>query len=517
MAEPALRNESPSEAGQSTGPDRPGPVVRLSGITKRYGGALALTSVDFDVFPGEIHALLGENGAGKSTLAKIVSGATMADEGTMEFDGRERRFNVPGEATAAGVAMVYQETSLVDSMTVAQNLFLGNEKIFNRLSPLNIAARELLESHNFHIRPEVTVGSLGAAQKSMVEIARAVHRNAKLVILDEPTASVTPEEKQQLFLSMQNLKRRGVGIIFISHNIEEALSEADRITVLRDGEVQATLPTTELSRDKIVRLMVGRDVEYTRRPAVREPGRVPVLEVDDLTVGNIVRNMSFSVFPGEIVGIAGLVGAGRTETAMVVCGAMKRRRLHGGEVRLEGRPVRYRTPRRAFKDGIAYITEDRKAAGFFSHLTISDNVYLGHLSSARRLPPLSTPGKRKRLVAKLVDRFRIRALDPARAKLVELSGGNQQKVVLAKGLTRMPKVAILDEPTRGVDVGAIEEIHALIRELAEAGVAVVVISSYLPEILAVSDRILVARAGRIVAEFETAEASEEKIMFAAVH
>ncbi len=191
-------------------------------------------------------------------MAKIVAGATTADEGAMEFDGRERRFSVPGEATAAGVAMVYQETSLVDSMTVAQNLFLGNEKIFNRLSPLNIAARELLESHNFHIRPEVTVGSLGAAQKSMVEIARAVHRNAKLVILDEPTASVTPEEKQQLFLSMQNLKRRGVGIIFISHNIEEALSEADRITVLRDGEVQATQPTTELSRDKIVRLMVGR-------------------------------------------------------------------------------------------------------------------------------------------------------------------------------------------------------------------------------------------------------------------
>ena len=517
MAEPALRNESRPEPPQPAGGARPEPVVRLSGITKRYGGALALNKVDFDVVPGEVHALLGENGAGKSTLAKIIAGATTADEGTMEFDGQERRFGAPGEATAAGVAMVYQETSLVDSMTVAQNLFLGNEKLFNRLSPLNIAARELLESHNFHIRPEVTVGSLGAAQKQMVEIARAVHRNAKLVILDEPTASVTPEEKQQLFLSMQNLKRRGVGIIFISHNIEEALSEADRITVLRDGELQATRPTAELSRDKIVRAMVGRDVEYTRRPPSRDAGRVPVLEVDDLTVGNVVHNMSFSVYAGEIVGIAGLVGAGRTETAMVVCGAMKRRRLHGGEVRLEGRPLRYRTPRRAFKDGIAYITEDRKAAGFFSHLTIADNIYLGHLSSAKRMPPLSTPVQRKRLVAKLVDRFRIRALDPARAKLVELSGGNQQKVVLAKGLTRMPKVAILDEPTRGVDVGAIEEIHALVRELADAGVAVVVISSYLPEILALSDRILVARAGRIVAEFETAEASEEKIMFAAVH
>ncbi len=517
MAEPALHSDTRPEPVGSAGSTPSEPVVRLSGITKRYGGAMALRNVDFEVFPGEVHALLGENGAGKSTLAKIIAGATLADEGTMVFDGQERRFTIPAEATAAGVAMVYQETSLVDSMTVAQNLFLGNEKVFNRLSPLNIAARELLESHNFHIRPEVTVGSLGAAQKQMVEIARAVHRNAKLVILDEPTASVTPEEKQQLFLSMRNLKRRGVGIIFISHNIEEALGEADRITVLRDGELQATRPTGELDRDQIVRLMVGREVEYTRRPPNREPGRVPVLEIDDLTVGNIVHNMTFSVYPGEIVGIAGLVGAGRTETAQVVCGATKRRRLHGGEVRLEGRPVRYRTPRRAFKDGIAYITEDRKAAGFFSHLTIADNVYLGHLSAAKRMPPLSTPGQRKRLVARLVDRFRIRALDPVRAKLVELSGGNQQKVVLAKGLTRMPKVAILDEPTRGVDVGAIEEIHALVRELADAGVAVVVISSYLPEILAVSDRILVARAGRIVAEFDTAEATEEKIMFAAVH
>jgi ABC-type sugar transport system ATPase subunit len=493
------------------------PIVRLSGITKRYGGALALRDVDFDVYPGEIHALVGENGAGKSTLAKIIAGATTADEGTLVFDGQERRFAIPAEATAAGITMVYQETSLVDSMSVAQNLFLGNEKMFNRLSPLNIAARELLESHNFHIRPEASVGSLGAAQKQMVEIARAVHRNAKLVILDEPTASVTPEEKHQLFLSMRHLKRRGVGIIFISHNIEEALNEADRITVLRDGELQATKPTPELDRDQIVRMMVGRDVEYTRRSAGRDPDRDPILEVDDVTMGTVVRNMSFSVYRGEVVGIAGLVGAGRTETAMVVCGATKRRRLHGGEVRLEGRPVRYRTPRRALRDGIAYITEDRKAAGFFSHLTIADNIHLGHISSARRLPPTSTPGQRRKVAARLVDRFRIRALDPTKAKLVELSGGNQQKVVLAKGLTRMPKVAVLDEPTRGVDVGAIEEIHALVRELADAGVAVVVISSYLPEILAVSDRILVARAGHIVAEFDSAEATEENIMFAAVH
>jgi ABC-type sugar transport system ATPase subunit len=491
-------------------------VVQLSGITKRYGGALALRGVDFEVYPGEIHALVGENGAGKSTLAKIVAGATTADEGTMVFDGEERRFTIPAEATAAGIAMVYQETSLVDSMTVAQNLFLGNEKIFNRLSPLNIAARELLESHNFHIRPEAPVASLGAAQKQMVEIARAVHRNAKLVILDEPTASVTPEEKHQLFLSMRHLKRRGVGIIFISHNIEEALTEADRITVLRDGELQATKPTAELDRDKIVRMMVGREVEYTRRPPGREPDRDPILEIDDVTMGQAVRNMSFSVFGGEIVGIAGLVGAGRTETALVVCGAIKRRRLHGGEVRLEGRPVRYRTPRRALRDGIAYITEDRKAAGFFSHLTIADNIYLGHLSSARRMPPTSTPGQRKKLASRLVDRFRIRALNPTKAKLVELSGGNQQKVVLGRVFDRDLAVLVLSEPTRGIDVATKSEIYRVMQERAEMGAAIIVISSEVPQLLGIADRVLVFFRGRIRGEFAAAGLAAEQVTHVAV-
>ena len=493
------------------------PVLKMVGVTKRYGGALAVNSVDFDVMPGEIHALLGENGAGKSTLAKVISGATTADSGEMTFVGEPSRFNSPAESAAAGVAMVYQETSLVDSMTVAQNLFLGDEKPFNRLSPLNSKARELLESHNFHIEPAVPVGSLGAAQKQMVEITRAVHRDAALIIFDEPTASVTPEEKQQLFLSMNRLKSEGTGVVFITHNLEEALDNADRITVLRDGVLQGTKPAAELDRQAIVKMMVGRDVEYTQRLGTREPGISPVLEVDNLTMGGVVQNMSFSAYPGQIVGIAGLVGAGRTETAMIVFGALKRRRLRGGEIRLDGKRIRFRTPRSAIRAGIAYIVEDRKASGFFGHLSIADNIYLGSAASKDRLPPLATGAQRRSVAAKFVDRFRIKALDPEKAKLVELSGGNQQKVVLAKGLTRMPKVAIFDEPTRGVDVGAIEEIHTFIREFAEQGVAVIVISSYLPEILSVSDRILVARGGRVVAEFSSEEATEEAIMFAAVH
>lgn len=508
----------PSSPSATTGGEpATAPVLLLSGISKIYGRDYAVKGVDFEVRAGEVHALLGENGAGKSTLAKIIAGVTKHDEGNLVFDGVLRAYSAPVEASAAGVTMVYQETSLVETMTVAQNLFLGNEKLFNRLSPLNIAARGLLVAHNFHIRPEAVVGSLGAAQKQMVEIARGIHRQSKLLILDEPTASVTPEEKVQLFLSMEQAKQRGVAIIFITHNLEEALAISDRVTVLRDGVVQATRPTSELDRESIVRMMVGRDVEYMRHPPGRSAAPIPSLEVDNVTLLPMVRNMSFSVYAGQILGIAGLVGAGRSEVAMIVAGISKRRRLGGGQIRLDGTPVRYRTPRQARRDGIVYITEDRKAAGFFSHISIVENIHLGHISAQDRLPLLATPRARRTVGKKFVERFAIRTLNPAKAKLVELSGGNQQKVVLAKGLTVPPKVVIIDEPTRGVDVGAISEIHSIIRGLADDGVAVVIISSYLPEILALSDRVLVARNGSIVAEFDAEDADEESIMFAAVH
>jgi ribose transport system ATP-binding protein len=351
----------------------------------------------------------------------------------------------------------------------------------------------------------------------MVEIARAVHRHAKLVILDEPTSSVTPEERLQLFLSMQRLKRRGIGVIFITHMLDEAFEQADRITVLRDGVVQGTVARPEFGHDRVVKMMVGRTVEMGRVEPGRAPEPTPALQVEDVTLLPVVRNMAFSAYAGEIVGIYGLVGAGRSETAMIISGIMKRRRLRGGVVRLGGKPVRFRTPRDARKAGIVYITEDRKASGFFSHLTIADNIYLGHLCSARRLPFFFRPGQRKAVAKRFVDRFQVRTLQPGKATVEELSGGNQQKVVLAKGLTRKPLVAIIDEPTRGVDLGTIPEIHRMIRALADDGVAVVVISSYLPEIQALSDRVLVARAGSIAAEFSPEEADEESLMFAAVH
>jgi ABC-type sugar transport system ATPase subunit len=493
------------------------PALKLAGVSKQYGGELALDEVTFEVHPGEVHALLGENGAGKSTLAKLMAGVVQPDGGDIEVDGEVVRFSAPADATKAGVAMVYQENSLVDTMTVAQNLYLRGAKMINNLAHLNVRARGLLESHNFHIEPSAIVGGLGAAQKQMVEIARAVHDAAKIVIFDEPTASVTPEEAAQLFLSMRLLRERGIAIVFITHNLEEALQHSDRITVMRDGVRQATGPVAEFDRDRIVQLMVGRSVEYARHDGTAEPSVRPVLEFDNVTMGVQVQNMSFSAYAGQVVVLAGLVGAGRTEASMIAAGALKRRRIRGGEIRLNGVPVRFRTPRRAMRAGISYITEDRKGQGIFTDLTIYENIFIGHLGASSPIPFLMSRKRQARVGAALVERFRVRALNPAKAKLVELSGGNQQKVLLAKGLTRKPLVAIFDEPTRGVDVGAIEDIHAAIREYAEQGIAVIVISSYLPEVLAVADRVLVARGGRVVAEFPGAEATEEAIMFAAVH
>ena len=415
--------------------------------------------------------------------------------------------------------MVYQETSLVPTMTAAQNIELGHETLLTRFRTLNISAQQLLQSMNFHVEPSAYVSSLGAAKKQMVEIARALRTNANVVIFDEPTASLTPEESLHLFGVIERLKTTGIGVIYVSHAIEESMQLSDRITVLRDGEVVATVKTSETTKDEIVRHMVGRAVGNTRRARpnkVDHTERTPALQVENLILGNVVKNMSFSAFPGEVLGIAGLIGSGRTETAKVVSGDLKRNRLHGGRVLLNGRPVRYRVPKQAVDDGIVYITEDRKLDGFFETMSIEDNIYLGHLASkAGRRHPIVSRHRRRSLAKTWTERLQIRAINPD-AKVVELSGGNQQKVVVGKSLVQDPAVVIFDEPTRGVDVGAIDEIHQLIRRLADDGKAVIVISSYLPEVLAISDRILVARLGRIVAEFDAQEVTQEKIMYAAI-
>jgi ABC-type sugar transport system ATPase subunit len=510
--------ESRSYATQS-------PLLKIVKGSKIYGGLHAIEDVDFELRAGEIHALLGENGAGKSTLCKAIAGAITLTSGEYYIDGRRVEFRTPEEALHGGVAMVYQESSLVPSMTVAQNLELGMEKLFTVYSKINISATQSLQSMNFNVDPLTLVENLGTAKRQMVEIVRAVRHRAQVFIFDEPTASLTPEETQHLFHLLDTLKERGAGIIFISHALEEALNVADRITVLRDGHLVSTSAAKAVTRDALVRMMIGRDMsakQYATHgadpdgPGVTTRRGEKVLSVENVTMGTVVKNMSFSAFAGEVVGIFGLVGAGRTEIAQIICGARKRNFFRGGMIYLHDKPVRYRVPRQAIRDGIAYVTEDRKVDGFFETMTVDQNIFLGFLSAPRVRRFFYSRQEMKRIADQWIKALSISALKRS-LKIIEYSGGNQQKVVVAKSLAQEPSIVIFDEPTRGVDVSAIPQIHAAIRSLAAESKAVIVISSYLPEILAISDRVLVARGGRVVEEMSGREATENKIMYAAIH
>ena len=497
------------------------PLLEMRNIVKEYRGVAALKAIDFDLRRGEVHAILGENGAGKSTLVKILSGAVAPTRGEISLDGQPIQIAGPAYARRYGIAMVYQETSLVPTLTVAQNLYLGDEKFFNRLRGTYIEAQQLLQSLNFPVDPTATVQSLGTAKRQMVEIARAVRLHAKIIIFDEPTATLTPEEKHHLFALIDRLRKEQVSIIFISHALEEALEISDRITILRDGAHIVTADAKTFSRETIIRHMVGRSLSdelYGRAAAgrVTRPAGEKILSVQNLSMQNIVRNTSFSIFAGQVTGIFGLVGSGRTETAKIIAGVVKRDLFHGGDVRFEGNSVRYRTPRRAVGDGVVYVTEDRKGEGFFETMSVAENIYIGQISGQESRGVATNMSEMRELAATWAKKLNVRTLN-SDAKVIELSGGNQQKVVIAKALVQKPKLVIFDEPTRGVDVGAIAEIHHLIETLADEGLAVIVISSYLPEILSLSDRILVSRQGRIVEELSPAEATSEAVMFAAVY
>ena len=494
-------------------------ALELRQATKKYAGVPAIEDVSFDLRSGEIHALLGENGAGKSTLTKIMAGVVQLSSGEMWVDGKPVHPRTPLESRQLGIAMVFQETSLVPTMTVAQNLYLGQEAFFNRLRGIYISAQQFLQSLNFDVDPTAVVAQLGAAKKQMVEIARAVLHNAKVIIFDEPTAALTPEEKKYFFDLVHHLKARGVSIVFISHALEEALLLADRITVLRDGKHVVTDDKVNFDRARVVQAMVGRDLSQTiygqRKTFVRPAGEC-VLSVRNLRMANMVLNNSLSVFAGQVTGVFGLVGAGRTETFKVVSGLIKRDFFYGGEVVFKGKLVRYRVPAPAVSDGIAYVSEDRKVEGFFETMAIAQNIYMGMLGKVGKAWAWLSLGRQGEIGEQWKKALNIKAISND-VKVIELSGGNQQKVVIAKSLVQDPDLIIFDEPTRGVDVGAIEEIHAEINRLADAGKAVVVISSYLPEVMSLSDRILVAKQGKVVVEYSATEATQEDIMYAAIH
>ena len=473
------------------------PLLSMRGIHKHFPGVHALRGVDFEVQRGEVHALVGENGAGKSTLMHLLAGVYQPDAGVIVFDSCEA-VRIPSEHAAQklGIAIVFQERSLFNDLTIAENIFAARQPI-NRWG--RIKRRELFEQAchwmqrvNLSLRPDTLVCELSPAQQQMVEIAKALSLQAKLIIFDEPTAALTDTETRALFGVIEQLKQQHVGIIYISHRLEEVFEIADRVTVLRDGEKQGTFAINETSTANLISRMVGRELTRCRAGDTVAEGPV-VLDVRNL------NGISFTARAGEVLAFAGLAGAGRTEMALALFGARKH---DAGEVRINSIPLQINSPADAIAAGIGYMPEDRKETGLFLEMSVAQNVVGARLEHFREQESISEDFRK---------RLRI-ACRSVRQPVQNLSGGNQQKVVLAKWLLVNPKVLIVDEPTRGVDVGAKAEVHLLLRELARKGTAVIVISSDLPEILAVADRILVMREGRITGELAFADATEERIL-----
>jgi len=483
------------------------PVVRLSGVTKRFPGVLAVDNVDLEILSGQVHVVAGENGAGKSTLMKLLSQVERPDEGTVEIGGEPVAFHGPGHAQRLGVAMVYQEFALAPHLTVAENLFLGREP--GRFGTLNRGeerrrARELLESVRLDVDPTRRVASLSVAAQQRVEIAKALAIDARLVIMDEPTAVLPERDIDDLFEVIRELTGRGIAVLYISHRLDEIFRIGDRVTVMRDGAVVKTLPVSELDHDQLVRLMVGREIANLYPKPEAELGEVR-LAIRDVTRAGVVDGCSLEVRGGEIVGLAGLVGAGRTELARAVFGAD---RLDSGTVELDGEAVRIDSPAAAIDAGLGYLTEDRKGNGLALELAIEHNITLANLPTRG---PLLDLGREHEIAAHRRDQLDIRT--PSLRRRVEaLSGGNQQKVMVAKWLETRGRVLFFDEPGRGIDVGAKAEMFELIGELATEGRAIVLISSYLPELLNMCDRILVMRDGRMAGELARDDFSEERLM-----
>ncbi|GAA0275051.1 sugar ABC transporter ATP-binding protein [Faecalicatena contorta] len=489
-------------------------ILNMSDITKRFPGVLALDHVSLRVKKGEVHALLGENGAGKSTLMKILAGAYVKDEGEIEVFSKKTELGNPKAAENLGISIIYQELNLIPTLTVAENIFLGRYKMRGSIQvnwkEVYAAAEELLQELGVDVKATDYIRDLGIAQQQMVEVAKALSMKAKIIIMDEPSAPLTERETKNLFRIVKQLKESGVSIIYISHRLEEVLEICDRATVMRDGTTIKEIEIANVTMDEIIRLMVGRELKDKYPRIEKEIGK-ELFRVENLCAGSKVQNINFSVREGEVLCVGGLVGAGRTETVRAVFGLDAKT---SGKIFIDGKECEIRNPKDAIRAGIGFVTEDRKGEGLILKLGVGENVTLAALDSFRSGIHLNL-GKEKNTVSEYVSRLNIKT--PSIFQKVEnLSGGNQQKVVLAKWLLSECRVLILDEPTRGIDVGAKIEVYNLINELAKEGKAILVITSEIPELLGICDRVVVMARGRVSGTLTREEANQEAIMTLAV-
>ena len=494
-------------------------MLEVVDVDKSFAGVRALDGVSFAVRPGEVHALVGENGAGKSTLIKVLTGVHRPDSGEVRLRGEPVVFDRPVRAQEAGISTIYQEVNLVPLLSVAGNVFLGREPRtrFGLVDwpRLNEQAAELLSGYGIYTDVRRPLGTLGVGAQQMVALARAVSTDAEVVIMDEPTSSLEPREVETLFTVIDRLHERGIAIVYVSHRMDELYRICDRVTVLRDGRKVHTGPLADLPRIELVSMMLGRSVSEIREHGVtsfgedHHAGREPLLRAEHLTSGNRLNDVSVSIRPGEVVGLAGLLGSGRTETARAIVGALS---LDRGTVLVGGSEVPPGNVGAAMRAGISMLAEDRKAEGIIPHLSVRENIVLAALPQLSRFGVVSR-AKQDRIVDTFVKRLRIKVSSPDQ-RVAELSGGNQQKVLLARWLCTRPKVLLLDEPTRGIDVGAKAEVQALIDELAQEGLAVLLISSELEELLDGADRLLVLKDGAVVGELTGDELTQDHVLAA---
>jgi ribose transport system ATP-binding protein len=488
-------------------------LVQMQGIHKAFAGVTACAGCQFELRPGEVHALVGENGAGKSTLMKILAGVYKKDAGRIFLRGQEVDIHSPHSAQMLGITMIHQELNLMPHLTIAQNIFIGREPRqpipFLLDEPkINKQAEEILASLHLNLNPKQRVGGLTVARQQMVEIAKALSYNSQVLIMDEPTAALTEAEIDELFHMINRLREKGIGIVYISHRMEEIKKITDRVTVMRDGHYIDTLITPETTIDRVISLMVGRTIYESKPELPEKPATDVVLEVKNLNRGRELRDVSFHLKRGEILGFAGLMGAGRTEVARAVVGADP---CDSIEIKVNGTPVTIRSPKDAVRHRIGYLSEDRKRYGLVVGMDVANNVSMASMEQFLSALGIVDDGKINETAKQHVRTLSIKT-PGVRQRVRNLSGGNQQKVVIAKWLTADTDILIFDEPTRGIDVGAKSEIYKLLNELARQGKSIIMISSELPEILRMSHRIIVMCEGRITGELSSSEATQEKIM-----